>query len=226
VKLVKKYLDALRDGVQLLQLYDAELTDDAIRAVTEAHGILIYQAKQIEELGVSASNVIDAAARVRHQLESDRPWQAISGLAEDLEQIRVAYTSERQRLLQWQEQGAEAARGRVKARDGFSTLTGDQSHQVLRPFTRAVTDTTAEAIAPPLSALKEPFSLALQRAEDQANDILDEILSEGDKPLIARVHLDLRNRELNTEADVDALVDEIRKRLLEQIRAGARVRLT
>ncbi len=226
VKLVKKYLDALRDGVQLLQLYDAELTDDAIRAVTDAHGVLVYQAKQIEELGVSASNVIDAAARVRHQLESDRPWQAISGLAEDLEQIKVAYTSERQRLLQWQEQEAEAARGRLKGRDGFTTLTGEQSHQVLRPFARAVTDTTAEAIAPPLSALKEPFSLALQRAEDQANDILDEILSEGDKPLIARVHLDLRNRELTSEADVDALVEEIKKRLMEQIRAGARVRLT
>jgi len=140
--------------------------------------------------------------------------------------IRVAYTSERQRLLQRQEQDAELARGRVKLREGFSTLTGDQSHQVLRPFARAVTDTTAEAIAPPLVALKEPFSLALGRAEDQANDILDEILSAGDKPLITRLHLDLRNRELQSEADVEALLDEIRKRLLEQIRAAARVRLT
>ena len=33
VKLVKKNLDVLRDGVQRLQMYDAELTDEAIRAV-------------------------------------------------------------------------------------------------------------------------------------------------------------------------------------------------
>jgi hypothetical protein len=97
---------------------------------------------------------------------------------------------------------------------------------VLRPLSRAVTDTTVEAIAPRLLDLKEPFALALGRAEDQANDVLDDILSAGDQPLIARVHLDLRNRELQNEADVEALLDEIRKRLLEQIQAGARVRLT
>ena len=96
---------------------------------------------------------------------------------------------------------------------------------MLRPFTEAVTDTTAEAVAPPLTALKDPFTLALQRAESQANDLLDEILSAGDRPLIARVDLQLRNREVATEADVQALVEEIRERLLEQVRAGARVRL-
>jgi hypothetical protein len=226
VKLVKKHLDALRDGVQLLQLYDAELTDSAIRAVVDAHEVLVYRAQQIDELGISAANVADAAARIRQQLGSERPWQAISELAEDLEHVRTAYTSERQLLLQRQEKEAELARGRVKLREGFSTLTGDQSHQVLRPFARAVTDTTVEAIAPPLVALKEPFLIALQRAEDEANDILDEILSQGDKPIVICVHLGLRNRELKSEADVEALLDEIKKRLLEQIRAGARVRLT
>jgi hypothetical protein len=73
--------------------------------------------------------------------------------------------------------------------------------------------------------LKDPFALALQRAEDQANDLLDEILSEGEKPLITRLDLQLRNREVETEAEVQALVDEIKERLLEQVRAGVRVRL-
>ena len=101
---------------------------------------------------------------------------------------------------------------------GFSTLTADQAHSVLRPFTGAVTDTTAEAVAPPLTALADPFTLALQRAESQANDLLDEILSAGNKPLIARIDLQLRNREVATEADVQALVEEIRERLLERVR--------
>ena len=85
-----------------------------------------------------------------------------------------------------------------------------------------MTDTTAEAVAPPLTALTDPFTLALQRAEDQANDLLDEILSEGEQPLIVRVDLQLRNREVATEADVQALVEEIKERLLEHVRAGAR----
>lgn len=225
VKLVKKHLDTLRDGVLRLQIYDAELTAEAIGAVTRAHDVLAYQAAQLAELGVEATNVQASATRVAAQLAAERPWSDIAALDPDLEEIRRCYESERGRLLAWQEREAEAARGRVKARDGFSTLTGEQSHRVLRPFALAVTDTTAEAVAPPLVALGDPFILALKRAEDEANDLLDAIASEGEKPLIARVDLGLRNRELASEADVDALVDEIRSRLLEQIRAGARVRL-
>ena len=187
--------------------------------------MLAYEAAQLTDAGIEPTNVTQAATRVSTQLAADRPWLDIGALDPDLAEIRACYSAERQRLLQWQEQQAEAARGRVRARDGFSTLTADQAHSVLRPFTGAVTDTTAEAVAPPLTALADPFTLALQRAESQANDLLDEILSAGDRPLIARVDLQLRNREVATEADVQALVEEIRGRLLEQVRAGARVRL-
>jgi hypothetical protein len=225
VKLVKKHLDTFQDGVQLLQLYGAELTDDAIRAVTAAHDMLTYQHAQLKDLGVEAGNVEVAATRVAAQLAAERPWLDLAAFDDDLAQIRNCYLAERQRLLQWQEQQAETARARVKARDGFSTLTGEQTHKVLRPIVQAVTDTTSEAAAPTLVDLKDPFVLALTRAEDQANELLDEILSEGEKPLITRVDLHLHNREVATEADVQALVDEIKERLLEQIRAGVRVRL-
>jgi hypothetical protein len=96
---------------------------------------------------------------------------------------------------------------------------------VLLPFATAATDTTPEAIAPPLTALKDPFTLTLQRAEERANDLLDRILSEDGQPTIERVDLQLRNRELATESDLEALVAEIRERLLPHLDAGARVRL-
>lgn len=76
-----------------------------------------------------------------------------------------------------------------------------------------------------MASLRDTFTLALTRAEDQADEILDHHLSEGEKPLIVRLDLGLRNRELTTEAKVDALVEEVRARLLEKIRQGARVRL-
>jgi hypothetical protein len=225
VQAVKSHLDALQDGVFALQLYGAELTAEAILAVKDAHRVLAYEAAQLTDAGIDPVNVTQAATRTSTHLAADRPWLDIGTLDPDLAEIRACYSAERQRLLQWQEQQAEAARGHVRARDGFSTLTADQAHSVLRPFTGAVTDTTAEAVAPPLTALADPFTLALQRAESQANDLLDDILSAGDSPLIARVDLHLRNREVATEADVQALVEEIRGRLLEHVRAGARVRL-
>ncbi len=225
VQEVKRNLDALRDGVTTLQLYGAELTDDAIRTVGEARRVLDHEAGQLAAAGIDPTNVTQAATRISRQLSMERPWLGIGELDADLTEIRACYSAERQRLLQWQEREAEAARGRVRARTGFSTLTADQSHDVLRPLTKAVTDTTAEAVAPALTALADPFTLALQRAEDEANHLLDDILSAGDKPLITTVDLRLRNREVATEADVQALVEEIRGRLLEQIQAGTRVRL-
>jgi hypothetical protein len=225
VKLVKKHLDVLRDGVQLVQMYDAELTPDALRAVGEADEVLHFQAVQLREAEVDATNVDAAVVQVRAQLESERPWQDIGALDDSLAQIRDCYVDERRRLLQLQEEQAEQARARVKTREGFSGLTADQAHRVLRPVALAVTDTTAEAVAPSLVALRDTFTLALQRAEEKANELLDDILSEGDKPLIARVELGLLNRELGSEADVEALLAELRERLLTPIRAGARVRL-
>lgn len=225
VKLVKKHLDTLRDGVQLLRLYDAELTTQAIRAVSDAHAAVTYQAEQLKAIGVAATNVEAAATRITAQLESERPWRDIAALAEDLQEIRAAYFAERTRLIQWQEQAAEGARVRLKGRRGFSTLTADQAHRVLRPLEQAVSDTDAEAIAPTLADLWDPFQVRLRRAEDEANHTLDRILSEGQQTFIRSLDLDLHNREVATEEEVDALLAEIRARLLEQIRAGTRVRL-
>lgn len=225
VRLVKRYLDVLRDGTQLVQVLDAELTEAAITAVKQARIVLDFHAAQLHEVGLASGDLEQAAERLRVQLDSERPWRDLAALQADLDALKESYVAERSRLLEWQGVQVAAARARLKARDGFSTLSADQSNHVLRPLALALTETTPEAVAPPLSALKDAFTGTLERAEDQANDHLDDILSEGQKPLVKRVDLQLRNRDIVTEADVDALVDEVRKRLMEQLRSGARVRL-
>jgi hypothetical protein len=222
---IKKHLDALRDGVELLQRYDADLTDAVIVQVNRASDALTFEAVQLRELGVLATNVDASVARVKTHVESERPWRDITTLDEDVREIRAAYLAERGALLQQQESLTEEARGRVRARQGFSTLTADQAHRVMRPLAQALTVTEAEAVAPPLKDLRDPFVVGLQRAEAEANEILDQILSAGNQPLITTVDLGLRNRELRDVTEVEALVDEIRVRLLEQVRAGRRVRL-
>ena len=209
----------------MLNLYDAELTAEALQAVRAAAEVRDYHAAQLREANTLRADVDAAAQRIDRHLATERPWRDIVALEPDLTAIRKAYTAERTRLLQWQEQQAEQARARVKARPGYSTLSGEKAHQVLRPLAQVTTATTAEAVAPALSALKDPFQIALTRAEEEANERLDHLLSEGQKPLIVKVDLSLRNREVSNVAELDALLDEIRKRLLKQIEAGARVRL-
>ena len=225
VMLVKKHLDALQDGVSLLNVFGAELTDEAVRAVREAATVSEHQIAQLRASAALDGEAAQAADRIEAQLKLDRPWREIGAIAADLKSVQSAYVTERGRLLSLQEQLVEQARGRVKARNGFGTLTADQAHKVLKPLTEAVTTTTGEAVAPPLSALKEPFEVAIRRAEDTSNERLDEILSEGSRPIIVKVDLGIRNRELVTEADVNTLVESIRDRLLEQVRAGQRVRI-
>ena len=77
----------------------------------------------------------------------------------------------------------------------------------------------------PFRSLRDRFLLALKQAEELANEHLDEILSEGDKPLIRRFDPKLKNRELSNKEDVKALLDELERRLLEALKDGARVRL-
>lgn len=225
VKLLKKYLDTLNDGLQTLNLYDAELTAEALQAVRTAADVRDYQSAQLREASAPSADIETAVQRVEKHLATERPWREIVALDADLAEIRKAYVAERTRLLQWQEQQAEQARARVKARPGFSTLSGEKSHQVLRPLAQVTTATTADAVAPALSALKDPFQIALTRAEEEANERLDRLLSEGPKPMIVKVDLSLRNREVSTEAELDALLKEIRARLMTQIQSGARIRL-
>ncbi len=225
VKLVKKHLDLLRDGVHLLDMYDAELTPDALKAVRRGSEVLRYQIAQLQAAGLSASNIEATATRLQAQLDSERPWREIGALNTEIQDVCAAYAAERTRLLQWQEQQADEARNRIKSREGFTGLKGEQTHKVLRPIALAATDTTADAIAPALLDLKDPFLLALKRAEDQANEILDDLLTQGSQPAITRVDLKLRSRELSSPADVEALVDEVKTRLLDALKHGGRVRI-
>jgi hypothetical protein len=225
VKLVKKYLDTLHDCVPRVQIFDAELTPEAIASVRTAHDTVHHEAAQLADAGVTATNVETAAQRVAAHLATEHPWRDVAAIADDLTEIRSAYRSERKRILEEQEENAEHARRAVKRRDGFSTLTADQAHEVLRPFASVVADTSPEAVAPTLVALRDAFDIQLRRAMDDANASLDGILSSGPSPMVRAHDLRLANREVVTEADVEALVAEIREQLLAQIRAGSRVRI-
>ena len=223
VQQVKSHLDALRDGVQLLNVFDAELTSDVVQRMAVLADVRDHQALQLSELGSLEQSTVNAVEGLRDHLSRERPWRTVAEAEEHASTVRAAYVAGRTRLLEWQEDLANAARSRVKAREGFSTLTGEQSNRVLRPITGAMTDTTPEAVAPALSRLRDGFELRLQQAEEHAIEALDEL--RADKVLVVKVELGLKNRELGSPEEVEALLGELRERLLAQLKPGTRVRL-
>ncbi|MEI8251049.1 MAG: BREX system P-loop protein BrxC [Synechococcus sp. ELA057] len=227
VQAVLRHLDALRDGLTTLQVLEAEVNDATVEALAGAHNVMSRMASQLEALGVRATNVDAATTRVRDKLESQEPWRGLADLEGDLEEIRVTYRSERSRLLLEQEQRIEASKQKVRGLQGFSTLTGEQSHSVLTPLTASRTETDEEAIAPSLVDLKDPFVARLQRAYREACETLDRMLLVTGKAtqLTQQVDLGLHNRELTNEEEVQALAREIESRLLPLVQQGGRVRI-
>jgi hypothetical protein len=225
VRTVLRHLDALHDGISRLRRDEVELTDVALRALREAHEVVQVQAAQLEAHGRLGTELALSVDRLRTQLDDERAWVGTEVMTPDVEALKAAYVAEREKLLAWQEREAEAARTRVKSREGFATLTSEQSHRVLRPFALATSSTTADAVAPALSALHDAFEVALRRAEEEAHELLDAVLSEGEKPAVVRVKLGLSGREVGTEAEVDALVEDVRRTLMEHVKSGVRVRI-
>lgn len=225
VSLVKKHLDVLRDGLVTLEIYFAELTPPALAAVRAAAEVRDQHLAQLRAAGGLDADLETAAQRVEEHLAGSRPWREIDALAGDLDALRQAFQAARRRRLQQQEEALEGARRQLRARQGFSTLSADDAHSVLRRLAAVAAETTEEATEPTLAALEDGFRLDLQRALAQANERLDAILSAGDQPLVTTVDLGLANRELTSTAELDALIEEIRQRLAEHLDQGHRVRI-
>lgn len=226
LKQVKKHLDVLREGIQLLGIYESDLSPNAIEAVREAARVRDHHAAQLAATGALDDERNAALRRIEAHLAAERPWREVSALDGDLRLLRDAYTAERRRLLQWQEQEAERARAAIKTQPGFSTLTSEQSHRVLRPFAAALTTTGVDAIAPSLRELFETFKLPSSAPPPRLRSTSSASSASARARSFVPVELNLRNRRVATEADVEALLAEIRETLLAQLRAGTRVRLT
>jgi hypothetical protein len=231
VRIVKQHFSALKAGLAMLAKFDHELRDELVAELRSAHELVEHQLAQLRAL--HGRRPIDGVAqieahgrRILEALARSRPWTELHELRGPIAAVRERYTAERQALLEWQEQRVDLEREAIKRREGFAKLDGAAAHEVLRPLAAALDDTPVDAIAPPLLSLSDSFTARLDAGARQANKILDKLLSEQHGSPVREFQLNLRDRELQTEAEVEAMLDELRRRLLEHIRAGARVRLT
>ena len=222
---VKRNLDVLRDGLEQLGVCQAELTADAIDAVNQAARIReITSWRNSGRLKSWPASKTDANVLTSH-LEADRPWREARQLAPALDRIRARYVEVRRALLNQQSVEAEALRSQVKVRPGFAQLDADQAYRVLRPLADAMVETTPEAVSPTLAEVRDRFASRLHPAEEQANDRLDEELSQKPDRQVRKVEAHLRGREVANREQLQAVLKELEERIGPLVDQGIRVRI-
>lgn len=221
---VKRHLDILRDGLEQLGSTQSQLTDAAVEALEKAVSLRDRELSQLRDAGELSELAADADAVTAH-LAAERPWKETDLLRPRIERVRAHYIEVRRALLNRQNTEAEAARGRVKTRAGFATLDPEKAHHVLRPITEALVDTTETAVAPALAEVQGRFASRIRHAEETANDRLDEELSRSKETPMLKVDSHVRGREINSRAELDALLRELADRIGPLLDQGARVRL-
>jgi len=231
---VKHSLDALRDGIELLEIYRTDLTDDAIDAVNHADETHAHHVHQLEDLEATGE-VAAEAARLREHLELERPWRDIQSAGPEsaspgsvgaaIDNIRKHYTEVRRALITGHSQATQKVEACIKTRVGFEQLDADQSHRVLKPIAEALIDTTEDALFPALIELRDRFPARLADAEERAHDLFDAELSKETKENVVKVQANLCGREVASVAQLEALLGEIDERIRPRLELGQRVRI-
>jgi hypothetical protein len=227
VKAVRVHLDVLRDGVAQLRKLQTDLSDSAVDGVRAAEEACKYHLHQLRALG--AGGEIEREGEILEQtLEGPQPWLHIAALGEAVGKIRGHYYEVRRGVVAQLGADLEAAQARTKMLEGFARLSADDAHAVLRPFAALLVGVDTDAVMPELKTLSETFLARLQAAEKQARHLLDERLIEHDdrsRPII-EVSARLSQRVIATSEDLEALLQELRERVLAQLKSGARVRIS
>lgn len=221
---VKESLDVLRDGIDEVAVKHGGLTDATLALVREARAVEQGELKQLDAVG-RVDDVKDDAEKLRQQLAQPAPWIGVNELKPSLERLRAHYRASRTALLTQLNARVEQARAGVQSHSRFATLTADERHAALRPFQFVLPDTSPDALTPSLEELDDRFQKRLTQAEEEAHRVLDTVRAEKDKVEVTVLRLNLRGREIGTESELDVALQEIRERILTQLRAGMRVRL-
>lgn len=222
---VKRALPALRDGLTLLRRMESELTEESARAVQTAADVDQYESPGLLAIGPTDETRAAASALATH-LKSERPWEGAAELSTNAEKVRAEYRERRRAVLTRHEVEVAAAIESVKRRDGFDKLAAEGRHKVLQHLREgAAAQTDERAIAPPLDVLEGQLATRRQAAEHKALQQLDALReSSGERPVV-EVTLGLAGRELETEAELDRLLADLRARILHELVAKHRVRL-
>ncbi len=221
---VKRHLDALRDGAALLYSLRPALTAEAEADVRSLRAVVAEELRQLDEVGAPGDLRLDAG-QLRARADHPSPWQDHEALRPLVARVRARYRDARATLLTRLGRDVEAAREEIGRRPGFEALDPDSAHAVLKPFALVLHDARVEDNTPSLNDLAERALGRLHKARDAANGLLDEALAAKQAAPVRPLKVELRGREIGSLEELDALLEVLRSRVVDQLRAGMRVRL-
>lgn len=230
---VKANLDALTDGYPRLADLLASLTSTTEEALRELRDTLRVHASQLVE--VDALSPVEAQRDdVEAHLKGAAPWRGYADAKPAATAIRRQYESTRAELLRRQDESLEAAMDELKLRPEFAGVDEDGQFALLKPLRQLRQDTGALAVQPGLLLLAQVPSRmaeALSRAHRALDRLAstgggDEVEGAGRGPVapIHTVRIELRNKVVTSEAELDLHLARLRDECLAQLRQGARVR--
>ena len=225
---VKRNVDVLREGIDELGRSLFDLSDEKVQAVRRAVNVLDYQVGQLRQ--ISRLGGIEAeVGRLRSHFEADRgrPWEDINELTPAIVAIEAHYQAVRLGLIEAQEQSLEEVRGRLQHRQGYFELSEAQAEEVIKPLRAAVSNTTKEALAPPLIELKEPATARLHQAAERANRFFDEALAQKTGAQVIEVNVTalLANQEVGSVAEMEALIERMREQVVAKLEGDETIRV-
>ncbi len=217
-------LDALKEGLALLNEIEESLTEDAEAALARFRTIRRIHLPCLHGVGVR-DEIRDEEDMLDRQLASETPWRGYADAAPAARKIEAVHREKRAHLIREQARHYEAALDDLKRRPDFSRLTSEQTASVLRLMETALVETTPDETAPPLAKLKQTEQ-TIQAAAARADDMIDEFIREVDPAPIVKISLKLlRNHTFETDGDLDKALGEFREICMEEIREGRKVRL-
>ncbi|MBK6517532.1 MAG: BREX system P-loop protein BrxC [Polyangiaceae bacterium] len=225
VKATKHALSDLRDGLSLLSRMETDLSDATIELLGDAEAVRTIVWPSLQAVGTDEETRA-AAQRLEAHFKVDRPWEDAHSLKADVGLVREAYRARRGAVLQQHGRWVEQAEDSLRRRPGYEKLAAEQRHLVLRHLRDAADPRTDErAVAPPLEGLEATLAARREAGLVKAQRQLDELLEAAGATPVVEVDLSLAGREIETEAELDRLLEELKRKIIHQLAAHHRVRL-
>ncbi|MEI8093417.1 MAG: BREX system P-loop protein BrxC [Spirochaetales bacterium] len=220
---VKAKLPALEAGFARLKELQQSLTESTRAELRHMKELLDYHVKQLREVGRDAEVAAPIAELEAHWKQAE-PWRAYADVKPAAKQIEDHYRDVRHQLHQLAESALQTAEGQLKLRPDFSKLNDDQTHAVLKVVRESFAAIDPDALQPGLLVISQAPSRIVD-AGAKAHALVDKFLNEAGKEAGVRtVSLDLRNRIVASEAELDQVLARVKEKAMTELSTGAKVR--